>query len=247
MDREFDTFGQQDESRNFGSENTHSKEFKGFYRGTVVDTKDPEKLGRVKIRVPEVYGDGKAEYWAWTGGQPSGPDFGDFFPLKKGSPLWVTFEKGNPRFPIALGGHWHKGEDKKSNAPEEARLDDPQNRVRKTDKWVMEMHDGEDYLKFKSRTNDNNFFSLSGDGKFDLQTTEKLNYKTKDFDIEATGQGEWKLGGATIKFNGSSLEIGVGGKKIEISGAGVSIEGKLFLPHQHTGVDPGGGTSGGVA
>ena len=36
----------------------------GFYRGTVVDSNDPEGHGRIRVRVPQVFGD-KVTNWAW--------------------------------------------------------------------------------------------------------------------------------------------------------------------------------------
>ena len=51
----------------------------GKYRGTVIDNKDPEKLGRVKVNVPQVSGKNIMDTWAWPSGLVGGDDFGAFF------------------------------------------------------------------------------------------------------------------------------------------------------------------------
>jgi len=76
------------------------------YRGWVVDNNDPEGFGRLKLKVPELYGDDVLEYWAWPKGNYSGRGYGlQVIPEKKDM-VWVMFEKGNPRKPIWEFGHF---------------------------------------------------------------------------------------------------------------------------------------------
>ena len=44
----------------------------------------------------------------------------------------------------------------------------------------------------------------------------------------------------------TSITLGVGGNTIVINGSGVSINGRQFLAHEHSGVMTGGGITGGV-
>ena len=44
----------------------------------------------------------------------------------------------------------------------------------------------------------------------------------------------------------TSITLQVGGHSIVINASGVTIDGRLFLAHQHLGVQTGGGVSGGV-
>lgn len=65
----------------------------GFYRATIVDVADPEKRRRVRLKVPQLFGDSTTG-WAepmvciWK------PDVGD--------QVWVTFEGGDLSYPIYL-------------------------------------------------------------------------------------------------------------------------------------------------
>jgi hypothetical protein len=53
-------------------------------------------------------------------------------------------------------------------------------------------------------------------------------------------------GNSKITLTSSSITLQVGSNSIVIDASGVKIMGKDFLTHRHTGVNPGGGQSGGV-
>lgn len=81
----------------------------GKYRGLVVDTKDPESLGRLKLRVPGIFGEKVVTGWAMPctpyGGES---DEGLFFLPGEGAGVWVEFEEGDLEFPIWTGTYWTK-------------------------------------------------------------------------------------------------------------------------------------------
>ena len=77
----------------------------GKYRAKVVDIKDPESRGRIRVMCPMVLDNFKS---AWC--EPCIPvayDFGGDFALPKiGEFVWVEFEEGDPNKPIYTGGLW---------------------------------------------------------------------------------------------------------------------------------------------
>lgn len=77
----------------------------GKYRAKVVDIKDPEKRGRIRVMCPKVLGNFKS---AWC--EPCVPvayDYGGDFALPKiGEFVWVEFEEGKVDKPIYIGGLW---------------------------------------------------------------------------------------------------------------------------------------------
>ena len=79
----------------------------GKYRALVVDIKDPEKRGRIRVMCPKVLSKSKS---SWC--EPCIPvayDFGGDFALPKiGEFVWVEFEEGNVNKPIYTGGLWCK-------------------------------------------------------------------------------------------------------------------------------------------
>jgi hypothetical protein len=77
----------------------------GTYCGVVENVKDPEKLGRVKVRIPHVYGFiGQNDLpWALPAGMPAGnsPNSGGFSHLPDvGDQVYVRFLDGEPEKPI---------------------------------------------------------------------------------------------------------------------------------------------------
>lgn len=77
----------------------------GKYRAIVTNNKDPEKMGRIKVRCPKVLGEYES---AWC--TPCVPcafdDGGLFYVPSTGETVWVEFEEGNPSKPIWVGSWW---------------------------------------------------------------------------------------------------------------------------------------------
>jgi hypothetical protein len=43
----------------------HEDHFCGLYRGVCSDNRDPEGLFRIRVKIPQVYGNITLPYWAW--------------------------------------------------------------------------------------------------------------------------------------------------------------------------------------
>lgn len=100
----------------------------GKFRGFVVDNQDPEKRGRLRLRVPSLLG---SETSAWA--LPCLPfgglaDQGLFMIPEIDAQVWVEFEEGNLHAPIWTGVFWQQSGD----VPSEASLDEPTTRILKT-------------------------------------------------------------------------------------------------------------------
>lgn len=81
----------------------------GRFRGTVVDTDDPLRLGRLRALVPDALG-GTPSGWALPSAPYAGPGVGLFTVLPQGANVWVEFEEGDPGRPVWVGGFWGEGE-----------------------------------------------------------------------------------------------------------------------------------------
>ena len=95
--------------------------FYGKYRGTVVDNIDVTQCGRVRVKVPAVFGDGELN-WALPCSPYAGPGVGFFAVPPVGANVWVEFEGGNPDFPIVSGGFWDVGRGPLDFAPPTTKL-----------------------------------------------------------------------------------------------------------------------------
>ena len=93
----------------------------GKYRAKVVDIKDPEKRGRIRVMCPKVLGEAKS---SWC--EPCVPiayDLGGDFALPKlGEFVWVEFEAGDPNKPIYIGGLWSTEKSPSASYDEKERL-----------------------------------------------------------------------------------------------------------------------------
>ena len=79
--------------------------FFGKYRGSVVDNVDPEQIGRLVALVPDVLGELPSS-WAMPCLPAAGVNMGMFTVPPIGAGVWIEFEKGDPDYPIWVGGYW---------------------------------------------------------------------------------------------------------------------------------------------
>ncbi len=99
------------------------QKFYGDYYGSVADNADPNKMGRVKLKVPALYGNDVHDYWASAKGMPNGASEGMFWIPKVGDAVLVSFENGNCRFPMWQHGFWGT-KDEHGNSPLAGLYDD---------------------------------------------------------------------------------------------------------------------------
>ncbi|MDW8323755.1 MAG: phage baseplate assembly protein V [Burkholderiales bacterium] len=83
----------------------------GKYRGHVVDNEDPQRLGRLRVRVPALLGDAVTA-WALPC-MPCGGAAGHgwFCVPEVGAQVWVEFEGGDLNYPIWVGTFWQQPSD----------------------------------------------------------------------------------------------------------------------------------------
>jgi hypothetical protein len=78
-------------------------EYGGLYRGVVHDIRDPLAQNRIKVRVPQLFGQEVTE-WAW----PVQFSTAELQSPEVGQGVWVAFESGDPSFPVWLGTFYTK-------------------------------------------------------------------------------------------------------------------------------------------
>lgn len=82
-----------------------------LYPGIVVDNKDPEKRGRIKVKMPSILNGETLVQWAVPmGANLAGKGTGSFFPPYIGDVVDVMFEHGDLDFPVYVGGFWATAE-----------------------------------------------------------------------------------------------------------------------------------------
>ena len=79
--------------------------FYGKYRGTVINNIDPLLIGRIQAIVPDVSGLLPSS-WAMPCVPVAGINMGVFTVPPIGAGVWMEFERGDPDYPIWVGGYW---------------------------------------------------------------------------------------------------------------------------------------------
>lgn len=81
----------------------------GKFQGVVSRNEDPLHLGRVRARVPDVFGNEESG-WALPAVPYAGKDVGFFMIPPVDANVWIEFEHGDPEYPIWTGCFWGEGE-----------------------------------------------------------------------------------------------------------------------------------------
>jgi len=170
----------------------------GVYIGIVTDNKDPEKLGRVKVKIP-VIDDQNSLDWARVATLMAGSGRGTLFVPEVGDEVVVAFQMGDIRMPIVIGALWNKQE-----KPPEGK--DDQNNIRK-----IRTRLGHEVI----------FDDTKGSGKLTIKTAE--GHQMEIDEKAATIQLREKSGNNTITIKGGSaneIEIKSGASKITVNNKG---------------------------
>lgn len=77
-----------------------------IYRACVMDNKDPDNLGRVKILCPQVGQTLPPDVWVLPAMMGAGNQRGMFFVPEKGDTVFVSFFEGDPNHPAVYWGGW---------------------------------------------------------------------------------------------------------------------------------------------
>ncbi|MUG92577.1 baseplate assembly protein [Scytonema sp. UIC 10036] len=195
-----------------GSTNKQSSPFYGKYRGVVSDNKDPWKIGRLRAKVEDVYGD-RESGWALPSVPYAGKGVGLFLIPPVGALVWIEFENGDPDYPIWTGCFW--ADDKVGAGILPATPASPEIKVLKTDIGTIEINDTR--------------------GQESITIAAKIGGQTMQLAINAS---EIKIinglasdvGAAAIRLkNTPAIEISTGrGASVNLDGMKVSINGNAL-------------------
>ena len=208
------------------SENKEGKIF-GVVAGIVISNKDPENLGRVKIKFPFL-SDENESYWARIATLMAGPERGIYFLPEVGDEVLVAFEHGDINAPYVIGFLWNN----KQKPPETN--SDGKNNIRKirsrsgheiifndddtAKKEKVEIHTkaghkivlndsaGEEKIEIIDKTGSNKIIIDSVKNSISIESNMQLKIKAQTVDIEGTASLSLKSNGV-LTIQGSLVKI----------------------------------------
>jgi uncharacterized protein involved in type VI secretion and phage assembly len=197
----------------------------------VVDNKDPEKIGRVKVRYN--WADQEQTYWARVVSAGAGGEaHGTYFLPRVGDQVLVGFENGDPSLPVVLGALYHNEAKPKfltENGTEEVLVaKTPVSTVRILEKpgaeeIVVSMKDGVNLFRLEVSQPQITLESVNGtiivhSKNIKITADEKLEIKAKDIEINADQNMTTKVGkDYTITVSGKAKESVTGSKEIQVA------------------------------
>jgi uncharacterized protein involved in type VI secretion and phage assembly len=181
-----------------GNQADHDRIY-GVTIGVVTNAKDPEKLGRIKVKFPWL-SDGDESDWARVLTAMAGSQYGLFMLPEVGDEVLVAFEQGDPRFPYVLGALWN-GKAKPPETNEDGKNNHRLIKSRSGHTILLDDTPGEEKIVIQDQTQKN---EISIDSKTNLITIKS----EKDLTIEAKGNISLNSSGGdvAIKCNNFSVQ-----------------------------------------
>jgi uncharacterized protein involved in type VI secretion and phage assembly len=166
----------------------------GVAVGLVIDNKDPQALGRVRLKLPAL-SDDEIGHWARIAVLMAGADRGTVFLPEVGDEVLVAFEHGDIARPYVLGGLWN-GQDK----PPETNADGKNNLrlVKSRSGHLIRLDDSDGAEKIE-------IVDKSGGNRITVDTANNAITITSAADVTIDApQGTLKLSAQTIEISSSA-------------------------------------------
>jgi uncharacterized protein involved in type VI secretion and phage assembly len=192
---------------------------KGVAIGIVTQNRDPDGLGRVRVRFPW-YENSNESYWARIAVPMAGKQQGTYFLPENGQEVLIAFEREDVRFPFVIGALWNGKEATPINNSD-GKNDQRLIRSRKGHQLMfddgdsglveLKLNDGKK-IAFDDngiRIDDGNGNSIaidSNSGALDIKAAGQLTIKAPTITLDASGTLEIKAG-ATMTIRGSVVQI----------------------------------------
>lgn len=199
----------------------------GVAIGIVTNNKDPDGMGRVKLRFPWLSEENESD-WARIATMMAGSGRGSFFLPEVDDEVLVAFDHGEIHHPYVVGGLWN-GRDKppetnsdgknnirkiRSRSGHEIILDDngEQKKEKVTIKTnaghqiVLDDSAGQEKVTIKDKTGSNTIVIDSVQNSIAIQSQMKLTIKSAMIEIEADTMMTIKAG-ASLTLQGAIVKI----------------------------------------
>ncbi|AFY33614.1 phage baseplate assembly protein V [Calothrix sp. PCC 7507] len=159
------------------SNNQQNHHFYGVSVGIVTNNKDPEGLGRIKVKFPWLSGE-EESYWARVVSLMAGNNRGIYFLPEVDDEVLVAFEQGDMAFPYILGTLWN-GKDKPPVKNDDGKNNQRMIKSRSGHMIVLDDTDGEEKIIIQDKTGKNQIVINSKENTMNIKVEKDLTIETK--------------------------------------------------------------------
>jgi len=195
--------------------------FFGVAIGIVTNNKDPDGLGRVKLKLPWMADDMEST-WARIATLMAGAGRGAYFLPEVDDEVLVAFEHGSPEFPYVLGALWN-GKDK----PPESNSDGKNNvRVIKSRSGhVIRLTDtkGSEQIEIIDKSAKNSIVITTKDNKITITAEADVVIQATNGKLQLSGKGVEITSKADVKIEASGNLALKSNAQLNIKGQVVNI------------------------
>lgn len=190
----------------------------GVVVGIVDDIKDPEKLARVRVRLPHL--NDQQTYWARLATLMAGPERGSLFRPEVGDEVLVAFAHGDDHQPYVLGAVWSR-EDKPP--PEDGTEDNNWRYLKSRSGHVVKLNDkqGGETIEIVDKSGSNSIVIDTAQNTITVAATTVVKVEAQT--VEVTGQSQVKVAAPTIEIKAQGSMTVESGGSLTIKGAIVQI------------------------
>jgi uncharacterized protein involved in type VI secretion and phage assembly len=216
----------------FGERYPGEARINGVLVGIVTNIKDPDKLGRVKVKIPRLSGEDESN-WARVATFMAGKERGAFFLPEVDDEVLVAFEFGDFSMPYVIGSLWN-GVDKPFETNEDGKNDKRVLKSRSGHLIRLDDKKGEEKIEIidKSGKNlitfdtKNNKITISSDKDIELAAKNgKVTIDAKEVEIKSgTGKTSINAGEVQIKAGTGKAAIEAGEVQIKAGTGKAAIE-----------------------
>lgn len=215
--------------------------FYGVAIGFVVDLRDPDHLGRVKLNIPELFLEEQNEavfvtqsntesrghsYFARVATLMAGGKRGSYFVPEVGDEVVVAFEQGDMNRPMIIGSLWNSEGEPPESMDSDGKNDIRAIHTRSGHKIVFNDSDDKPSILIVDKTKENSIFIDSANNKMEIKVKGDLNIEVggkltiqakQDISAETKANLEIKATGSGNLETKQALTVK--------SGMGVTVEG----------------------
>jgi uncharacterized protein involved in type VI secretion and phage assembly len=195
--------------------------FYGVAFAVVTNNKDPDGMGRVKVKLPWMADDAETD-WARIVAPMAGAGRGMYFLPEVDDEVLVAFEHGNPESPYVLGALWN-GKDKPPENNNDGKNDF--RTIKSRSGHVIRLTDTKDAGKIEiaDSSGKNSIVISTKDNSITITADKDVTIKSTNGKLTLSGKGVEIKSTAAVKVEASQNMDLKAGPQLTIKGSAVNI------------------------